>query len=150
MKCCDYDLWCIKFVYPFRGTLWSKWEFKKVHFHSKFVQYVWWVELRQKIGPVWAHNASQLNFIYYCLCKMTYISIRFCKNIQQYSTVENKYFVRLQISISFWSCTILLQRKMKYCSSSILKLLNLLDFKTWQQQETSYNSSKLGGLARKS
>jgi hypothetical protein len=146
MKCCDYDLWCPKFVYPFRrhphpnlrdplisitkrhlapiyikhlcifyrylesgkaklwATPWSKYK-RAVHFHSKFVQNGWWVELRQKIWPIWAQNASRLHFIHYCLYKMTYISVRFCKNLKKYSTAENKYFVRLQISISFWSRT---------------------------------------------
>jgi hypothetical protein len=56
-----------------------------VHFHSKIIQHGLLVELRLKIGPFWAQNASPLHFEHYHSSKMTTIGAKFCQTVKWYS-----------------------------------------------------------------
>ncbi len=72
-----------------------------IHYHFTFIQNVWWVGIRLKMGPFWAQNASCLHFIHCYSSKITKIVAKFHWNLQWLSTVKNQWFLRLKILILF-------------------------------------------------
>jgi hypothetical protein len=61
------------------------------------------------------HKMPLLNVIHFHICKITKISARFHQTLKWYlTTVQNKYFLRLQNLKSFLSQTVLFYTKIKY------------------------------------